>query len=153
MKNLRTLAVLAALMMSTNLLAQQKPATTKPYTGAVATKKIYRAVYELNSEDDKKITSTLKNIKNALEDPRLVGKLKVELVVHGGAVIVYKKDSSYEQQLLELLQKGVLLVQCENSIRQRNIKKEELFSFVSYVPTANAELIILQDQGWAIVHP
>lgn len=153
MKNLRTLAVLAALMMSMNLSAQQKPETTKPYQGAVASNKIYRAAYELNSGDEMKITSTLKNIKNALEDPRLVGKLKVELVVHGEGVNVFKKNSSYEPQLLELREKGVLLVQCENSIRKRNIKKEELFSFVSYVPSGNAELIILHDQGWAIIHP
>lgn len=140
-------------MMSMNLSAQQKPVTTEPFHGAVAIKKLYKAVYQLNSDDEKKISATLKNIKNALEDPRLVGKLKVELVVHGGGVAAFKKDSPYEQQLLALQQKGVVLAQCENTLRERNIKKEELFSFISYVPSANGELIILQDQGWSIIHP
>lgn len=153
MKNLKILALMIALIMSMNVSAQQKPETTKPFHGAVASKKIYRAVYQLNSDDDKKISSTLKNIKGALEDPRLVGKLIVELVVHGDGVATFKKNSPYEQQLLALQKKGVLLAQCENTIKERNIKKDELFDFISYVPSANGELIIRQAQGWSIIHP
>ncbi len=148
MKNIKILLLIAALMISVNLSAQQKP-----FHGAIATKKIYRAVYQLNSGDEKKISSTLKNIKNALEDQRLVGKLNVELVVHGDAVIAFKKNSPYEQQLLALQKQGVLLAQCENTIKERNIKKDELFDFISYVPSAAGELIIRQAQGWSILHP
>jgi intracellular sulfur oxidation DsrE/DsrF family protein len=148
MKTLKFLTVITALMISMNLSAQQKP-----FHGAIATKKIYRAVYQLNSDDEKKISATLKNINNALEDPRLAGKLKVELVVHGGGVVAFKKDSPYEQQLLALQKKGVVLVQCENTLKERNIKKDELFSFISFVPSGNGELIIRQDQGWSIIHP
>lgn len=107
-------------------------------------------MYQLNT---KKISSTFKNINNALEDPRLAGKLKVELVVHGDGVVTFRKDHTYEQQLLALQKMGVVLVQCEKTLKSRNIQKEELFSFISYVPSANGELIILQDQGWAIIHP
>lgn len=148
MKNLKILLLMIAFTISINVSAQQKP-----FYGAVATKKMYRAVYQLNSDDGKKISSTLKNIKNALEDPRLIGKLEVELVVHGEGVAAFKKDSPYEQQLLALQKKGVILAQCENTIKERNIKKEELFDFISYVPSANGELIIRQDQGWSILHP
>ena len=148
MKNFKILILLIGIMMSANVMAQQKP-----FQGAVSVKKIYRAVYQLNTDDDKKITGTFKNISNALEDARLVGKLKVELVVHGDGVAAFKKDSPYEQQLLALQKQGVILAQCEKTLKNRNIKKEELFSFISYVPSANGELIILQDQGWSIIHP
>lgn len=153
MKNLKTLCLVVALMASINLMAQQKPAETKPFQGAVSANKQYKAVYQLNTNDDKKISSTFKNITNALEDPRLAGKLKVELVVHGDGVVTFRKDSAYEQQLLALQKMGVVLVQCEKTMKSRNIQKEELFDFISYVPSANGELIILQDQGWAIIHP
>ena len=52
-------------------------------------------MYQLNTNDDKKISSTFKNITNALEDPRLAGKLKVELVVHGDGVVTFRKAVSY----------------------------------------------------------
>lgn len=146
-------AIIAFLSFSLNVAAQQKRVNINAFHAAVAVKKTYKAVYQLNSEDDKKISATLKNINNALEDPRLAGKLKVELVVHGGGVVAFKKNSPYEQQFLMLQKKGVLLAQCENTLKERNITKSELFDFISYVPSGNGELIIRQDQGWAIIHP
>ncbi len=124
------------------------------YHGAEATKTRYRAVYQLNTADTSVISHALANIQNALNDPRLKGKLDMELVVYGGANIVYRKDKpQFEKQLQNLQKQGVILAMCENTMRMRKIKREELFPFVSYVPTANGELIILQQDGWAIVHP
>jgi intracellular sulfur oxidation DsrE/DsrF family protein len=153
MKKLHCLTFAATLLLSLHLSAQDKTTTAKPFQGAISVNKQYRVVYQLNSEDDKKITATFKNINNALEDPRLAGKLKVELVVHGEGVAAFKKESPYEQQLLALQKQGVILAQCEKTLKTRNIKKEELFGFIAYVPSANGELIILQDQGWSIIHP
>lgn len=113
----------------------------------------YKAIYQLNSDDDKTIRNTLRNIKNALEDPRLQGKVTIELVAHGSGVTAYKKDHPYESLLQELQAKGVLLVECENTMRERNISKEELFPFIQYTPSGNGELIIKQAEGWSYVHP
>lgn len=113
----------------------------------------YRAVYQLNSDDDKVIHNTLRNIKNALEDPRLQNKVTIELVAHGSGVTAYKKDHPYESLLQELQSKGVLLVECENTLRERKISKEELFPFIQYTPSGNGELIIKQAEGWSYVHP
>ncbi|MCW3462251.1 DsrE family protein [Chitinophaga nivalis] len=113
----------------------------------------YKAVYQLNSDDDKIIRGTLRNIKNALEDPRLQQKITIELVAHGGGVTVFKKDHPYEELLQDLKARGVILVECENTLKERNIKKEELFPFISYTPSGNGELIIRQQEGWSYVHP
>lgn len=113
----------------------------------------YKAVYQLNSDDDKMIRNTLRNIKNALEDPRLKDKITIELVAHGGGVTAYKKDHPYESLLQELKDKGVILVECENTLKERNISKEELFPFIQYTPSGNGELIIKQAEGWSYVHP
>lgn len=123
------------------------------FQGAQATASSYQVVYQLNSDEEGKIKATLKNIQNALEDPRLKGKLDVELVVHGGGVATFKKGSPFEKTLLDLQKQGVLLVQCENTLRERNISKDELFPFISFTPSGNGELIIRQKQGWGIIHP
>jgi intracellular sulfur oxidation DsrE/DsrF family protein len=138
-------------------LAFAKPATaqTDPaaFTGAEAKLKHYDALYILNSGDEKKIKGTLRNMENALEDPRLKGKLHLELIVFGDGVAVYMKSGSYEQALKDLQAKGVVLAQCNNTVRERKIDKNELFPFISYVPSGNGEIIIRQYEGWAVVQP
>ncbi|RAJ37163.1 DsrE family protein [Pedobacter cryoconitis] len=130
-------------------------AQTKPqdFTGAKATLKHYKALYILNSGDEKKMTGTLRNMKNALDDPRLKGKLDLELIVFGDGVAVYDKNGAFEKTLKELQTRGVLLAQCENTLRERHIDKSTLFDFISFVPSGNGEIIIRESQGWAVVHP
>lgn len=123
------------------------------FNGAKATLSSYKALYILNSADEKKIAGTLRNLKNALEDPRLKGKLEVELIVFGDGVAVYQKNGIFEKQLVELQKMGVLLAQCENTLRERHIDRNALFDFISYVPSGNGEIIIRQYEGWAVVHP
>jgi len=138
------------LLCSADSFAQIQP---KQFTGAKAVLKRYKALYVLNSGDEKKITGTLRNLKNALDDPRLKGKLEVELIAFSDGVAVYRKNGPFEKTLLELQARGVILAQCENTIRERHIDKTELFDFISYVPSGNGEIIIRQQQGWAVVHP
>lgn len=152
MKHLVFLFVLTFLGSAKSVLAQSDEAGA--FHGAQPTKSHYRAVYQLNTADTSVISHALANIQNALNDPRLKGKLEVELVVYGGAVTVYRKDRpSYEQQIQNLKKQGVILAMCENTMRIRKINRDELFPFISYVPTANGELIIREQEGWAIIRP
>jgi intracellular sulfur oxidation DsrE/DsrF family protein len=136
----KTLLVLAAFLA---MAAQQ----------ALAQRTKYKAIYQLNSDDDKIIRATIRNINNALEDPRLKNKVTIELVAHGNGVAAYRKDQPYETLLQQLRQKGVLLVECENTLRERNISKEELLPFIEFTPSGNGELIIKQAEGWSYIHP
>nr|WP_293839891.1 DsrE family protein [uncultured Arsenicibacter sp.] len=140
---------LLGLLMALSISATAQSA----FNGAEATKKKYYAVYQLNSDDEAKIKATLKNMQNALSDPRLKDKLELELVVHGGGVAAFKKGSAFEQTLMDMQKQGVLLVQCENTLRERKISKDELYPFISFTPSGNGELIIRQQQGWTYVHP
>ena len=123
------------------------------FQGAPATKKHYRAVYQLDTSDPKLIGQTLRNMKNALDDPRLKGKLELELVVFSGGTVVFKKGQPYEADVLVLQQAGVILAQCENSMKAHKLTKDDMLPYISYVPTGNGELIIRQADGWALVHP
>ena len=123
------------------------------FHGAEATLNEYKALYVLNESDDKKIRAVLRNINNVLIDPRLKGKLQVELVVFGDGVELYKKANHYDTLLTALQNKGVILAQCENTIRERKIPKEDLWPFISFVPSGNGEIVIRHYQGWAIVKP
>ena len=123
------------------------------FQGAAATKGHYRAVYQLDSDDPKLITKTLHNMKNALADPRLKGKLELELVVFSGGTVAFRKDQPYEADVLALQQAGVVLAQCQNSMNAYQLTKADMLPYISIVPTGNGELIIRQAEGWALVHP
>lgn len=123
------------------------------FHGAIASLNEYKALYILNQSDDKKIKAIVRNINNALEDPRLKGKLKIELVAFGEGVGIFKKTNHYDTLLMSLKNKGVLLAECENTLKEKKITKDELWDFISYVPSGNGEIIIRQTQGWVAVHP
>ena len=149
-KIILSLLVLSAILAIKPAIAQTNTAL---FTGAEATKPHYKALYFLDDADPKKIKGTLRNINNALEDERLKGKVGIELVAFGDGVAVFEKTNPYEEALLALQNKGVILAQCSNTVRERNIDKSTLFPFISYVPSGNGEIIIRGADGWVIVHP
>lgn len=151
MKKIKIVLVLLALSVSAMVYAQ-KLSDHSDFHGAEATGKEYKALYILNQSGDKKIRTVLKNINNVLEDPRLKGKLQIELIAFGDGTDLYRKSNHYDTLLTPLRNKGVIFAQCENTMRERHISRDELWPFVSYVPSANGEIIIRQYQGWAILH-
>ena len=129
--------------------------TSAPSTfhGAEAKLKSYRALFILDQSDPQKMEMILHNIKNSLDDPRLEGKLKVELVAFGNGVELYRKSNHMDTLLLPLLKKGVIFAECENTMKMKKITRDQLWPFVSYVPSGNGEIIIRESQGWVGIHP
>lgn len=148
-KYIYLLLIIASYVPDAALAQDKKPV----FTGAKATLKQYKVLYVLNSGEEKKMTGILRNIGNAMNDPRLKGKLEVELVVFGDGVALFQKNGPFEAKLQELRNAGIFLAQCENTLRERKIEKSSLFDFISFVPSGNGEMIIRQYEGWAIVHP
>ncbi|MGN6436711.1 MAG: DsrE family protein [Agriterribacter sp.] len=144
-------ATLIALLATGN--AQEKLEKNKQYTGAQATQPAYKAVYQMDQASPEIIKKTIRNINNLLKDPRLQGKVQVELVAFSGGTEAYKKNSGFEQGLKELIDQGVIVVQCLNTLKERNISKSELYDFIGYVPTGNGELVIRAAEGWTIIKP
>ena len=89
------LLLLVLLALSTKVALSQ----STDFAGAQPTLTHYKALYYLNESDPKKIKMTLRNIDNAFEDPRLKGKLEVELVAYSDGYIVYDKNGPYEEML------------------------------------------------------
>lgn len=150
MKAIIKIMGLSMLLISLTSFAQKRTAVYHP---AKSINQEYKALYVINESDDQKIKAIIRNINNALEDPRLKGKLKVELLAYGSGVEMFKKKNSYEELLSALENKDVVMVQCENTLRKKQIDKLELFDFVNYTPSGNGEMILKQYEGWAIIKP
>ena len=155
MKNL-SLLLLSFILLSITTNAQTPNNAlekNKAFTGAVAKQNQYHAIYQLDNNDPKVITKAIRNINNALKDPRLTGKLQIELVAFSGGTEALLKGSDYENDLKSLVEKGVIVAQCNNSLHERNISPDKLYDFIAIVPSGNGELILREAEGWAIVKP
>jgi intracellular sulfur oxidation DsrE/DsrF family protein len=133
--------------------AQKAFEQNKRYQGAQATQQVYKAIYQMDQASPEIIKKTIRNINNLLQDPRLKGKVRVELVAFSGGTEAYRKGSEYEDGIKALINQGVIVVQCLNTLQERNIDKSELFDFLGYVPSGNGELLIRANEGWTIIKP
>jgi len=136
-----------------NLKAQDILERNKDFKGATATENHYKVVFQMDQGAPETIKKVFRNINNLLKDPRLSGKLEIELVAFSGGTEAYRKGSEYEQALINLIKQGVQVVQCSNTLIERKIDKSELYDFLAYVPTGNGELVIRAKQGWVIIKP
>lgn len=112
----------------------------------------YKAIFHVDADSPKGFSKVLKNINNVLEDPRLKGHLEIELMANSGGYKIFAKGNGLEEQLRSLKEKGVLLVQCENTLKELKVKKTDIYDFVSYTPSGMGELILRQADSWAYVH-
>lgn len=149
--------VLMVLIVSTSYINAQSLnnllETNRAFTGAVAKKKNYHAIYQLDTNDPKIIDKAIHNINNALSDPRLEGKIQIELVTLSGGTEAVMVGSKFEKDIKELVEKGVIVAQCNNSLMKRNLTRDQIFNFIAVVPSGNGEIIIRQAAGWAIIKP
>lgn len=148
--------MLSVLVLTTAITAQDPDKafeSNKAFTGAKATKKMYHAIYQMDNGDEKIIGKVFRNINNALNDPRLTGKIEIELIAFSGGTDAYLKGSKYEEDLKALVLKGVIVSQCNNTLKERKISRDQLYDFIAVVPSANGELIIRQAAGWSVIKP
>jgi uncharacterized protein len=151
-----SLLLLSLVFVTTVAIAQSTGKAleqNRAFTGALATQGQYRAIYQLDNNDPKIIEKTIRNINNALKDPRLSGKLEIELVVFSSGTDALLKGSKYEDDVKALVEKGVIVAQCGNTLKERKINRDQLYDFIALVPSGNGELIIRQAEGWAVIKP
>ncbi len=154
MKKITIITSFALLLAAIQLQAQDNALERNSrYSGASATKKQYKAIYQLDQNDPHIIEKTFRNINNALTDSRLAGKLQVELITFSGGSNAYLKNGKYEEDLKKLVEKGVIVAQCNNTLKERNINRDSLYNFIAIVPSGNGELIIREQEGWTIIKP
>jgi intracellular sulfur oxidation DsrE/DsrF family protein len=123
------------------------------FTGADGNIPSYKAIYQLDQNNPDIFKKAIRNINNLISDPRLAGKIQVELVTFSGATEGVMKGSPYEADIKALIEKGVIVAQCQNSLRERKLAKEQMLDFLGYTPSGNGELVIRATQGWVIVKP
>ena len=138
---MKLIALLFNLTISFTLFAQQND--------DVVDMKKHKIVMQFTDSDSLSQTIVLgqvKNIRTAWPNA------EVEVVCHGGGLeLLQKTKSKVTDQVAEWGSKGVIFSACNNTMKRRNIKKEDLLSAAQVVPSAMIELTLKQEKGWAYV--
>lgn len=110
-----------------------------------------KVVVHLNTPDSETQGAGMKNVTNILkEDPQA----QVEVVCHSGGISLLVKDQTKHKQAVEILaQQGVKFVACENTMRQKSIRKEDLLPTAKTVPSGAVEVVRKQQAGFAYFKP
>ena len=112
----------------------------------------YRVLIHFDESDEKKQAFVLRNVRNMLEDLGADQTL-VKLVAHGPGVDIFLDQSAVPDGVEELRARGVLMLACRNTMRERNIAHERLLPGIQLVPSGMGELVRGQLEGWIYVHP
>jgi uncharacterized protein len=144
---LATVSLLATLAtISTAVVADDKPAN------AAKTAASTRIVVQVNEDDAKKWNGILANIHNIQEE---LGKTKVAIAVVaiGPGLDMLMADSLAANGVQDAMADGVEFVACENTMKARKIKKDDLLDGIGYTHAGYVEIVRRQQQGWAYLRP
>ena len=75
---------------------------------------------------------------------------EIEIVCLGGGLdMLMTSKSKASKAIADWSAKGVTYAACNNTMRQRNVKKEDWLPQAVVVPSAIVELTLKQEKGWA----
>ena len=108
-------------------------------------------IFHLNDARPDKQRSALRNITNLLDE---MPQTRVELVIQGDALsLATASQSAWPQEVAVLQEQGVMVTVCLNTMKAKNITRDDLLPSMTVVPSAVGELVRRQQEGMAYVKP
>ncbi|MGP0065966.1 MAG: DsrE family protein [Isosphaeraceae bacterium] len=114
-----------------------------------------KVVVHVNFGDAGRQGNGLKNVENILKAAEGFGtSVAVEVVCHSDGIVLLEKSRTEHAGPVESLQKkGVRFAACENTMRQRSIRREDLLPAVTTVPSGAFEVVRRQQDGFSYFKP
>jgi intracellular sulfur oxidation DsrE/DsrF family protein len=111
-----------------------------------------RVVLQISDGDAASWNQTI-NVARNIQSAFGKDNVAVELVVFGNGIGIATFDSPLADRLNESMAAGVEVAVCENTMKARKLKREDMNAKASFVPAGVVELIKKQQEGWAYIKP
>ncbi len=109
----------------------------------------YKIVFQLTSADTAIQSALVKQLNNALT---AAPKSQIEVVCHNQGISFLLGAKTFQAAGIKALkEKGVVFAACENTMRTRKIKREELLPEAITVPAGIIEIAKKQRKHWAYI--
>lgn len=143
------LIVFVALLSGATVLGQVTDKKVEVVTSQPIAKEPRKIVMQLTSADTTIHKMLMKQVNNILST---APDTKIEIVCHGpGLSILNKSKTIVEKQLETASKKGVDIVACQFSMKERNVSKDDLYPFVRIVEAGIIEIVDRQNDGWVYI--
>jgi uncharacterized protein len=117
--------------------------------GPVVDNKVHKIVMQVSAGDSLQqfaVITQLRNIREAWPNAA------VEVVCHsGGLDMLTASKSKVSAQISALSSQGITFDACNNTMKRRNVKKEDLLAPSIIVPSGMLQLVTRQEEKWAYV--
>ncbi len=138
---MKLLTLILTIISTSALYAQQ--------TDGVVDLKKHKIVMQFSDSDSlsqASVVGQVKNIRSAWPNAQ------VEVVCHGpGLDLLIAVKSKATNQIAEWSSKGVVFAACNNTMKRRNVKSDDLLPSIIVVPSAIIELTLKQEKDWAYI--
>ena len=112
--------------------------------------KKHRVVFEVTMEGAEEWTATLNNVENLRK--ALGAKTEIEVVAHSqGLGLLVAKDNPLLERMQKISQSGVVFAACQNTMKKKNVSKDQLVPFAITTDSGVAEVVRKQEAGWSYV--
>jgi len=120
------------------------------HTDGPTADKAHRIVFEVTMEGPEQWTAVLNNVENLRT--ALGAAAEIEVVAHSkGLGMLVAKDNALADRMKNLADGGVAFVACENTMKKKNVTKDELVPFAKTTDSGVAEVIRKQEDGWSYI--
>jgi len=131
-----------------NGLSAQGSTNPNPSKSKKSTVVKHRVVMQLTTNDTASWKGLMNNLKNLREG--WGDAVEIEVVAHSNGIeLLMNAKTTQKMKIDEFIHSGVRFVACENTMKQKNIKKEEILPEVGFVPMGIGEIIMKQEKGWS----
>lgn len=144
--------IVAAALLTAIIAIPTAGAADNPPAAKAVKPAATRMVFQVTEDDGKKWMGILGNIHNIQAD---LGKTNVAiaLVAIGPGLDMLLADSVAANGVQDALADGVEFIACENTMKARKIKRDDLIEGIGYARAGYVELARRQQQGWAYLRP
>lgn len=111
-----------------------------------------RVVVQVSEADPARWNLALTNVQN-LQDGMGADKVVIEIVAYGPGIGMLKADAVTNARIGELVERGVAVRACENTMRNQKLQRADMHPGVGYVPAGVIEIVKRQQEGWAYLRP
>jgi intracellular sulfur oxidation DsrE/DsrF family protein len=109
----------------------------------------HRIVIQLTSSDTLVQKALLQQLKNVTEE---LDSVQIEVVCHSNGIsFLMNGRTRFENEIKNLKEKGVVFAACLNTLKERNIKRDEIIPLAIFVPSGLIEVIKRQEAGWSYI--
>lgn len=111
-----------------------------------------KVVIQVSTNDPANWNLALNNAQNIQKD---LGKdnVDIEIVSFGPGIGMLKAESEVANRIVEVVDSGMPVMACQNTMRSQKLNKEDMNGKVGYVPSGVVEIIRRQQQGYAYLRP